>query len=177
MVGPNDDPTYVPVVKTDDADPLVKRMVGTAFHPEPFGTYFDVPYISEIVPGFYQGGCSRGLVLPDFIEYVVSLYQWRRYEQHANVKGFREVEMYDSDDLPVHDNVVELATLVNEFRAKGNTLVHCQAGLNRSGLIAGAALMLEGLTADEAIATLRESRSPAVLCNPSFETWLRNFKP
>lgn len=170
---PDADPTYVPVeVRNSDRDPFQRRMVGRAIHGN---TPFDVPYISEIVPGFYQGGCEQGLILPENIEHVVSLYAWERYIRGPQVKTFREVVMYDSNDGPEYENVVELATLVNECRAKGPTLVHCQAGLNRSGLIAGAALVLEGLTPEKAIATLRESRSPAVLCNKTFESWLLNF--
>jgi protein-tyrosine phosphatase len=52
-------------------------------------------------------------------------------------------------------------------------LVHCQAGLNRSGVVVAYALMLNGMSAAEAIARIRERRSPAVLCNPQFERWLR----
>lgn len=166
---PDTDPTYVPVVTDDRRNPLVKRMRGTAIHGN---VDFDVPFISEIAPGFYQGGCERGLVLPDFIEHVISLYKWERYTRHDNVKTFREVTMYDSLDGPDRENVLELATLVNECRDQGPTLVHCQAGLNRSGLIAATALMLNGMSAQRAIAHLRSTRSPAVLCNPVFEEWL-----
>lgn len=168
------DPTYVPVVSDDRTNPFVKRMIGVARHGM---TPFDVPYISQIVPGFYQGGCQKGLVLPQEIEHVVSLYEWEQYKRHDKVQTFREVYMLDSGDEPDYDNIVELATLVNECREKGNTLVHCQAGLNRSGLVAGAALVLEGYTGDQAILRLRESRSPAVLCNRTFADWLRRFKP
>lgn len=165
------DPTYVPVeIRNSNRDPFTRRMVGTAIHGN---TPFDVPFISQISPGFYQGGCEQGLILPDVIEHVVSLYKWERYIRHDSVKTFREVTMYDSNDGPDQDNILELATLVNECRAKGPTLVHCQAGLNRSGLVAARALMLDGLTADEAIEMLRASRSPAVLCNQTFADWLR----
>jgi protein-tyrosine phosphatase len=167
------DPTYVPVeVRNSNRDPFVRRMTGTAIHGN---TPFSVPFISEIVPGFYQGGCEQGLILPEVIEHVVSLYKWERYIRHDNVKTFREVTMYDSNEGPDYDNIVELATLVNECREQGPTLVHCQAGLNRSGLVAGTALVLSGMEPAEAIATLRESRSPAVLCNKTFESWLLNF--
>lgn len=54
-------------------------------------------------------------------------------------------------------------------------LIHCQAGLNRSGLLAARTLMKRGHTADEAIALLREKRSPLVLCNDAFENWLRSL--
>jgi len=154
-------------------NPTTYRMSGVAVHGN---TPFSVPFISEIVPGFYQGGCENGLMLPLNIEHVISLYKWERYVRHDKVKTFHEVTMYDSNEGPDRDNIIELATLVNECRADGPTLVHCQAGLNRSGLVAGTALVLSGLTPQEAIDTLRTSRSPAVLCNKTFETWLLNFK-
>lgn len=150
-------------------DPTVQRMRGTAVHGN---MDFDAPFISEIVPGFYQGGCRNGLVLPSNITHVVSLYKWERYKRHANVKTFKEVTMYDSLDGPDREEILSLATLVNECRADGPTLVHCQAGLNRSGLVAATALMLEGRSAEESVNLLRESRSPAVLCNPVFEEWI-----
>mgnify|MGYP001561544085 FL=1 len=65
-----------------------------------------------------------------------------------------------------------LGAIVNGFAKRGPTLVHCQAGLNRSGLVAANALRLRGMPASEAIALLRRQRSPAVLCNSAFEEWL-----
>lgn len=165
-----EDPTAFAI----DFDPTVRRMSGTAIHGN---TPFNVPFISEILPGFYQGGCRDGLILPAHIEHVVSLYMWERYTVNHDLKTFHEVKMYDSNEGPVRENIIELATLVNECRADGPTLVHCQAGLNRSGLVAGAALVLEGMTGQQAIDTLRASRSPAVLCNRTFEQWLLNFNP
>jgi len=174
MVNPSStDPTYTRVNTTDAYNPRVKRMVGRAVHGN---TPFDVPFISEIEPGFYQGGCEEGLKLPTDIVHVISLYAWERYTQHEDVQTFHEVRMYDSSSMPDEKNVLLLAKIVNLCRADGPTLVHCQAGLNRSGLIVGLALVLEGRTPDEAITHLRESRSPAVLCNRTFETWLRDYK-
>ena len=102
--------------------------------------------------------------------------RWEKYGLHDGVDTFHEVTMYDSLDGVDEAKVVELARLVNECRKTGPTLVHCQAGLNRSGLIAGLALVLGGMPAEEAIALLRSSRSPAVLCNPAFEAWLRAYE-
>lgn len=51
-------------------------------------------------------------------------------------------------------------------------LIRCQAGWNRSGLVAALVLMMDGFAADEAIELLRERRSPSVLCNRGFERWL-----
>jgi hypothetical protein len=61
---------------------------------------------------------------------------------------------------------------VNLCRTTGPVLVHCQAGLNRSSLVAARALMLDGRTAGDAIRTVREKRSPACLCNRAFEDYL-----
>ena len=178
MVGPNDeavDPGYVPVQTSEDPwDPRVYRMEGTAIHGN---TPFSVPFISEILPGFHQGGCEHGLKLPEDIVHVVSLYPWERYQLHEGVRSFTEMKMSDSSEGPDRTSLVEIATKVNECRADGPTLVHCQAGLNRSGLVAGVALVLEGRTPQEAINLLRESRSPAVLCNKTFEQWLLDFDP
>jgi hypothetical protein len=167
---PSTDPTAIPIA----FDPHHQRMRGTAVHGD---KDFDVPFISQIEGNLYQGGCRAGLHLPYFIRHVISLYRWERYKQHDNLDSFEEVTMYDSLEGPDRDEVVRLATLVNECIKTGPTLVHCQAGLNRSGLIAGVALVLQGKTPDEAIALLRSSRSDAVLCNPVFEKWLREFVP
>ena len=51
-------------------------MVGVSAHGlQPF----DVPFISEIVPDLWLGGCEDDLVLPEFIAHLVSLYPWERY--------------------------------------------------------------------------------------------------
>lgn len=166
---PDLDPTAFPI----QFDPREQRMRGVAVHGD---AEFDVPFMSQIEGNLWQGGCANGLVLPPFIEHVVSLYKWERYTVQARLVTFEEVTMYDSLDGPDHDEVVRLATLVNELRAQGPTLVHCQAGLNRSGLVAGVALVLAGRTPAQALELLRESRSPAVLCNPVFEEWLLAFE-
>ena len=70
------------------------------------------------------------------------------------------------------DLVFDAATLVNEWRKQGTVLVHCQAGLNRSGLVTATALVLDGWDPAAAIAHLRDRRGPAVLCNPDFEAWV-----
>lgn len=156
-------------------DPLKQRMEGIAVHGN---TPFDVPYISEIVPDLWQGGCKHGLNLPLNIKHLVSLYPWEKYRHdEEHLRSSLTVRMYDSTSQAM-DQVVSLARWVNTCRAEGPTLVHCQAGLNRSGLVSALALMIgpEDLTADEAIYMLREHRSPAVLCNPHFVKWLREFK-
>lgn len=160
------DPTAIDI----QFDPTQQRMVGVARHGM---TPFDVPFISHLAPNLWQGGCQQGLILPQFIDYVISLYPWEKYIINNNAKRI-EVTMYDSLEQAT-DQVDQIAAKVNELRKKGVVLVHCQAGLNRSSLIATRALMLEGMDAGEAIKLVRSKRSPACLCNPAFEKYLRSL--
>lgn len=155
-------------------DPLTQRIGGTAIHGN---TPFNAPFISHIVGNLYQGGCTNGLVLPEKIKHVISLYKWERYTiKHEGVKR-TEITMYDASQEPDREEVISLAKLVHESCKDGPTLVHCQAGLNRSSLIAGAALVLDGYSPEEAIKLLRSKRSPACLCNQTFEKFLLGFRP
>lgn len=164
----NQDPTAIPI----SLDPRQRRMSGVAIHGN---TPFDVPYISHIEGDLYQGGCMNGLVLPNNIDKVLSLYPWEQYYIERDDVERLEVKMYDSEDQ-AFDQLDELAEKVNSWLKQGfKVLVHCQAGLNRSSLVAARVLMLQGKTADEAINLLRNNRSKACLCNPSFEKYLRSL--
>lgn len=162
------DPTRINI----QFDPTVQRMRGVAVHGN---TPFDVPYVSQVTDDLWQGGCTDGLVLPREVVHLVSLYPWEAYTERHKLQSSTSVRLYDDLEGPDRQQMLALARWINVCRRTGVTLVHCQAGLNRSGLLAGLALVLDGMTPDEAIALLRESRSPAVLCNPVFEKWLRAF--
>ena len=64
-------------------------------------------------------------------------------------------------------------TAVNVANTGRQVLIRCQAGLNRSGLVAGMALMRLGYTADEAVAHIRARRGRWALFNPFFVNYLR----
>lgn len=163
----NNDPTAIDI----EFDPTKQRMSGIAYHGN---TPFDVPYISEISSNLWQGGCANGLVLPSFIKHWVTLYPWEEYTINHDLDSKLIIRMYDSLDQDT-GQIDLIATWVNKCRESGPTLVSCQAGLNRSSLIATRALMLGGMSADESIRLLREKRSSACLCNPAFETYLRSL--
>jgi hypothetical protein len=133
--------------------------------------HFNVPLVSHIVGNLYVGGCIHGGRLDDDFRHVVSLYKWERYNLGSSTTRV-EVEMYDAGEMPEIDQLHELADQVNTFLADGKTLVHCQAGLNRSNLVAALALIKQGRAPADAIALLRSRRSPVVLCNETFEAWL-----
>lgn len=144
----------------------VTHAIGTGIDPN-----LDVPLISHVEGGLWQGGCRQGVRLPDEFDFVLSLYPWEEYELGPNTDRL-EVRLYDALDQELHQ-VDDLALQVNRLLEDGeNVLVHCQAGLNRSGLVAARVLTLRGYTGVEAISLLRAQRSPLVLCNKTFENYI-----
>lgn len=133
--------------------------------------HFAIPLVSHIAGNLWVGGCKVGVKLPSDFKHVVSLYPWEAYVV-AEGTAYTKVEMYDSADTPVKGTVDRVAEQVVRALNDGQTLVHCQAGLNRSNLIAARALTMLGWTIFDAIALLRAKRSPLVLCNKTFEQWL-----
>jgi hypothetical protein len=69
---------------------------------------------------------------------------------------------------PEHAPLVALADLVADLRRAGKrVLIHCAGGMNRSGLLVAAALIREGMNAQEAIDLIR-TRRPGALNNRQF---------
>lgn len=150
---------------TDTADLTSHRIEGFAKHG---GRRFSVPLFSQIEGNLWMGGCPVGDT--DF-DYIVCLYPWGVYPVREG-QVHLSVRMYDASEVPQPALLYALADTVNALRASGSVLVHCQAGLNRSGLVTALALIRSGMTPQAAIAMLRERRSDVVLCNAVFERWL-----
>lgn len=148
-------------------DPLTQRLSGVAIHGD---TPFNVPYISHIDGNLYTGGCSDGLLLPDSIEHVISLYPWESYKIRHELSSLTQVMVYDEEpDIALFKGLAQWAVACVD---DGATLIHCQAGLNRSAFLAALVLIKRGMKASEAVALLREKRSSAVLCNPYMAKYL-----
>lgn len=155
--------------ETYSENPLVRKMYGVAAHGY---TRFHMPFITQVEGNLWHGGCESGLVLPDFFKHVVSLYPWEHYvDPQGGLQTSLKVIMYDSTEQGFHQ-VHALADWVNSCVDNGPTLVHCQAGLNRSSLVVASALIKRGMTPQSAVELMRHRRSPAVLCNPAFEAWI-----
>lgn len=154
------------------ADLTTHRIEGIAVQGD---TPFSAPIISHVEGNLWQGGCIPGERLPDDFKYVISLYPWGQYQLGPETNRI-EFRMLDGHHVDA-DALEDLAELVNVRREQGLTLVHCQAGLNRSGLVAGLALVRSGMAPADAIDLLRVRRSPAVLCNPTFHAWLMDRVP
>ena len=149
----------------------------------------DVPLYSEILPALWQGGTEDDdniyhgqkrlptMSDPRPFDAVVSLCA---YTQPVGwlTKEFR----YAFADGPVEPDVYEEVERIAdwaylEWKSGSKVLIRCQAGLNRSGLITALVLMQSGMSADEAIDTLRKKRSTWALCNGEFEHWLLSDAP
>lgn len=140
----------------------------------PDGRYIDIPLISHITDNLYVGGHSYTAELGDFFSHVFSLYAWgSEYRSDKTVTRHKTVTIHDATDADVSlvDDMVD--EVVDALEKGGNVLVHCQAGINRSNLVATLVLRKwKGLTSAEAIAMLREKRSELVLANKGFERYL-----
>lgn len=134
--------------------------------------YIDLPLISHIKDNFYVGG-YQDVDLGDFFSHIFSLYQWKKYRFGPDTVLVAR-EMYDTPDLVDVETVEEVSDLIVEaLKTGGNVLSQCQAGINRSNLIATRVLMKHyNMTAVEAIELLRKQRGELVLANKTFEGWL-----
>lgn len=133
----------------------------------------DLTLISHITDNLYVGGCLDGVDLGSFFTHIFSLYMWEKYASFDT--KCHTVKMYDSRTEPIDvENVEGMSDeIVRALEEGGNVLVHCQAGINRSNLLAARSLMKwKGLSAVDAIALLREKRHRNVLANSTFENYL-----
>lgn len=145
----------------------------------------------EILPGLFQGGTEDDEVLgypapshhyermyagatPIYpFDVVITLYA----DAQPAPWGVQEVR-YGFPDGPLRDHDLQMAVQIAkdahaQWRSGTQVLIRCQAGVNRSGLVSALVLMIDGLSAPDAIALLRNRRSPFVLSNSHFEEWLR----
>ncbi len=106
------DPTVDPTAIDIALDPMRQHLIGITAHKQ---LPFDVPVISEISRNLWQGGCREGLVLPDFVKHLVSLYPWEQYDIRHTVDSEMYVRMYDSAEQGF-EQVDALAAWVNVCR-------------------------------------------------------------
>lgn len=133
-------------------------------------TPFKVSLFSQIDGNLWTGGCPVAKA-PAHFKFIVCLYPWEPYAIHDH-QCQTSIKLLDHGAIPDIETLEILAAHVNACRAYGATLVHCQAGLNRSGLVAALALIRGGMKPVDAVKLLREKRCDAVLCNQDFEQWL-----
>lgn len=134
----------------------------------------DVPLVSHVVDNLYVGGCIHGIDVEDHFSHIFSMYPWERYAFDTRKTELHEFKMYDSHD-GLDIETVERASdsVVEALSDDGNVLVHCQAGINRSNLVAARALMKAyDLSSTDAIRLLEEKRHRLILSNQSFKDYV-----
>jgi len=147
--------------------------------------YKSTPLYSEVAPILFMGGTDDSATIDQAqklrhfdgsneFDCVVPLYAWAapaNWGVEERRFGFPDANIID-EYLPT---IIELAQWAHAKWASGKRVnIRCQAGLNRSGLVTALTLMISGMTADQAIDTLREKRSSYALCNGEYEHWLLN---
>lgn len=141
---------------------------------------FRFEHFSKIYGNLWMGGTPAACLPNDAqfkqFHFIVSCYPWEDYQLHEHQVQTRAF-LYDRNELPEQDLISALADYVNVVRKLGPTLVHCQQGWNRSGIIVALALVRSGMWPRDAIALMRENRSDEVLSNPVFERWILSQAP
>lgn len=167
------DPTKINIQTNvkKEFDPTVQIMSGITAHKH---LEFSCPFITQITDNLWMGGCQKGMMLPQFFKHLISVYPWEQYTVKHEMESMLAYKLFDGpgNDMEITNDI---ARWVRACAINGPTLVHCQAGLNRSALIVAKVLMLEGLSSAEAIMRLRTVRSQAVLCNEEFEQHIRSI--
>lgn len=75
--------------------------------------------------------------------------------------------------LPNEQTLIGVVRLISDaMKLDKNVVVHCHAGLNRSGLVCALALIELGLIPEAAIKQIRLTRGKFALCNSFFERYV-----
>jgi hypothetical protein len=135
-------------------------------------------FVSPQKGELWMGGYPRG---DDFegIHCVVSMTSNGEWGQKPRVPCSVHIPLIDHDDelkrLATADQVRMMARSVAQMLTEGkNVLIHCGAGLNRSGVATARVLMELGMPAEMAINVVRTRRLPVgqALFNQGFVRWL-----
>jgi hypothetical protein len=132
------------------------------------------PY-AEVIPGLAQASSwitPLELLDEHGFDASVDVGGW---DQSVELVG-RDYTFLLLDDVPWiedADAIHALGRAVADMVASGRrVVVNCAAGMNRSGLIVGRALIFLGYAPREAIRLIRAARGPKALYNRAFEEFL-----
>jgi len=130
-----------------------------------------LPERSKIYEGLYMG--SFPMTDTSEFDLVVSLSR-RSNDMIASIcKSYLHFPFYDSPMIPNPKILRYLAELIANFVDFGeNVLVHCDAGLNRSGMVCALVLIELNFKPQDAINLLRKQRCNEVLYNGAFRKYI-----
>lgn len=149
-------------------------MIGVSYCTEPY---------NEIVPGLFVGGHDyqpdpgtrwpRDVVIGDEFDLVISLY---RRDLCGPAEGVQHFYLKVPDGGLNAQELTDIRTLADwateAVREGKRVLCRCQAGINRSSLVAAFSLLRLGFEADDAIALIRLNRHPQALFNTHFQQYI-----
>ena len=143
------------------------------------------PY-NEILPGLYLGGTPSSCDLqfegnPSIFPGIDLICSFHRYSSPV-IGGTIELRYYYEDDpnigLDPNDapKLAEVAAVaLRQWKSGKNVLFRCSGGRNRSGLVLGLMLRMDGYSADDAIQLMRIKRDASVMHNEDFNQALRDW--
>ena len=142
--------------------------------PEMDINYVDIlPDASHIYEGLYQGSFPReGKVIVRATNTIIedwSLTVSLSRLPQARSDSYIHFPFHDGQDIPNQTILKHVVNLVTETVRDGKyVLVHCDAGLNRSGLVCALTLIKLGFKPQDAVSLLRKQRCNEVLYNRVF---------
>ncbi|MCD0156718.1 cyclin-dependent kinase inhibitor 3 family protein [Deinococcus sp. 14RED07] len=123
-----------------------------------------------------QGGAN--VIAPLLEDHEFPMLGLEDYHDAADTFGL-EVAPYPIPDGHAPHDPRDFAAYIDElmtYLLNGRSVVvHCRGGLGRAGLSAACLLVQAGLDADDAIALVRETRSPHAIETPQQEQFIHDF--
>lgn len=140
---------------------------------------------NEILPRLFLGGTppeydysSRPDARPSRYPHIDVVFTF--HDNASAVTGNTLEVRYpfaDSDQVELEqeqlERIKQVAQMAHTVWKDGHkVLLRCQGGLNRSALVTGLVLILDGYSADSAVELIRDRRSPKALFNQKFLEFL-----
>jgi len=135
----------------------------------------EIPEIESDIRRMINLGVETVVVLlekEELFEYPVNLLKEYR-EAGLGVIHFPIEDYWVPEDLDKFDEL--LKKISSSITFKKNILIHCRAGMGRTGLVVAALLIKLGTSADKAIAYIRKKR-PGTVESKMQETFLHDFE-
>ncbi len=136
---------------------------------------------NRVGPKLWMGSAPSGPDLDWPYPFAVLVLCALEYQPPASAFPSVEVIHAPNDDAAITStiarNALRAAEQVARLTRSGKcVLVTCIAGRNRSGLVAGLSMVLNGVPGGEAVKAIQRARTMG-LCNPTFAAFVRDFRP